>query len=215
MRNDAPPAALPIAGIIPFSPTDWPGHLVATAFTQGCPLNCRYCHNPALQDICPGSAGLDELLHLLSQRHGLLDGAVISGGEPLMHRGLPFAITRIHEAGFPCGLHTSGYEPTRLASLLADQLFTPDWVGLDVKALPDDFPLVSRGSTRVARGAWDCLEMLLEANVDVTVRTTLWHGSLLEKHLPELERKVAEYGLSLTVQWARNVSESGHFLGIQ
>lgn len=217
MLIDAPPADLPIAGIIPFSPTDWPGHLVATAFTQGCPLTCRYCHNPSLQQVCPGTARISDVLDLLEQRRGLLDGAVISGGEPLMHSGssssgLAVAIARVHEAGFLVGLHTSGYAPARLARLLSDPACVPDWVGLDIKALPADFPLVSRGSARVAAGAWECLEMLLHARVEVTVRTTLWPGSVLEKHLPELKAQVARYGLPLTVQWARGVDKAGFFL---
>ena len=43
--------SLPVAGIIPFSATDWPGQLTITVFTQGCPLRCVYCHNPAQADF--------------------------------------------------------------------------------------------------------------------------------------------------------------------
>lgn len=81
-------AQLPIAGIIPFSATDWPGKLTATAFTQGCPLRCVYCHNPQLQAFTPGARSLAEFLSLLNSRHGLIDAAVISGGEPTSVHGL-------------------------------------------------------------------------------------------------------------------------------
>ena len=30
------------------STVDWPDHLTATVFLQGCPWNCFYCHNQAL-----------------------------------------------------------------------------------------------------------------------------------------------------------------------
>ena len=36
------------AALHPFSMVDWPGRLAAVAFTSGCNLHCRYCHNPAL-----------------------------------------------------------------------------------------------------------------------------------------------------------------------
>ena len=42
---------LALAGLIPFSATDWPGKLTATVFTQGCPLRCAYCHNAQLQEF--------------------------------------------------------------------------------------------------------------------------------------------------------------------
>lgn len=36
---------LSIAGLVPFSSSDWPGRLAATVFLQGCPWDCFYCHN--------------------------------------------------------------------------------------------------------------------------------------------------------------------------
>lgn len=122
-----------IAGIIPFSATDWPGKLTATAFTQGCPWRCRYCHNPALQGFSAGTQSLQAFLELLGKRKGLLDGAVISGGEPTAQRGLGAAIAAIHDAGFPVGLHTCGYLPGRLAALLDDAATRPEWMVLSPK----------------------------------------------------------------------------------
>lgn len=111
---------LSIAGGIPFSTCDWPGKLTITAFVQDCPLRCRYCHNPALQPFGNGDGdqGFEEVLDLLHARRGLIDALVISGGEPLAVPGLADAIRRTHAAGFPVGLHTSGYSPARLAFCL-------------------------------------------------------------------------------------------------
>lgn len=153
--------ALPIAGIIPFSATDWPGKLTATVFVQGCPLACVYCHNSALQAFAPqGGAAIAstqeiagdgigdrklfrDVMDLLRGRHGLLDGLVISGGEPLSSPALPAAIAAAHAEGFQVGLHTSGYAPARLRKLLADDSTRPEWIGLDVKALPEHLPEVA------------------------------------------------------------------------
>ncbi|AKK02218.1 anaerobic ribonucleoside-triphosphate reductase activating protein [Corynebacterium epidermidicanis] len=204
---------LPLAGIIAFSPTDWPGKLVATAFTQGCPLACCYCHNPSLQETCPGTVAFTELTNLLAQRHGLLDGAVISGGEPLMHAALGAAIAEIHRIGFPVGLHTSGYAPNRLAALLNSPDSAPDWVGLDIKGLPETMQAITGCAPRAARGPWDCLRLLSDAGVDTQVRTTVWPRSEVAEQVDLLTAKVAAFGAELVVQQARNVDSAGRYLG--
>lgn len=48
MRN----AALPILKIQRFSTKDGPG-VRTTLFVQGCPLRCRWCHNPESQEVRP------------------------------------------------------------------------------------------------------------------------------------------------------------------
>lgn len=196
-----------LAGIIPFSATDWPGRLVATGFTQGCPLACRYCHNPSLRPVGVGPVPFEDLLALLTRRRGLLDAAVISGGEPTMHPGLGAAIAAVHELGFPVGLHTSGYSPTRLAALLGTPTTRPDWIGLDIKGLPESVPGVVGCSRAVADRMWESLALVRASGVDLQIRTTVWPGSRLERDLPELRRRVPH----LVVQYARGVDSSGRY----
>ena len=110
---------LAIAGVTALSTCDWPGRLVATAFLQGCPWRCTYCHNAAILDPrAPGTVPWRDVLELLARRHGLLDGLVFSGGEPTRQRALVAAAAQVREAGFGVGLHTSGAYPSRLPALL-------------------------------------------------------------------------------------------------
>lgn len=201
---------LPVAGVIPFSATDWPGLLTATVFTQGCPLSCRYCHNPTLQAFRGGEVSFPGVLEFLDTRRGLLDGLVISGGEPTVHRGLGAAVAATRARGFPVGLHTSGYSPTRLAALLAEPTTRPDWIGLDVKGLPASTPGVVGCTPATARRMWESLDVVTAAGVEVQVRTTVWPGSLLERQLPELRARVRDAGHELVVQYARGVAADGH-----
>lgn len=191
---------LPVAGIIPFSATDWPGQLTITVFTQGCPLRCIYCHNPTLQPFQPGSCSFEDALNLADSRRLLIDALVISGGEPTAVLGLAEAIRLGHERGFPVGLHTCGYRPKIIAELLASPATTPDWVGLDVKALPEHMVAVTGCSPRITTTVWDSLQLLTDAKVDLQVRTTLWPGSVIEQHLDQLRNRVADYGHHLVVQ---------------
>ena len=202
-----------MAGIIPFSATDWPGRLTVTAFTQGCPLRCRYCHNSALQEFTPGVHEFTEVLDLLRARRGLIDALVISGGEPLACAGLGDAVSATHDIGFPVGLHTSGYAPTRIHTLLSDATTRPDWIGFDVKALPEHLPSVTGVSNAAAARMWESLDIVCNAasehGMGLQLRTTLWPGSVIEQHLDQLQDAVAQRGQELVLQWARGVNSQG------
>ena len=163
---------LAIAGLTPLSSCDWPGRLVATAFLQGCPWRCTYCHNAAILDPrVPGQVPWGDVLALLARRHGLLDGLVFSGGEPTRQRALGAAAAEVRDAGFGVGLHTSGAYPGRLAALLP----LVDWVGFDVKAPVRLYRAVTRvgGPTTSADATFASLRLVLDSEVDVEVRTTV------------------------------------------
>ncbi|PZR51696.1 anaerobic ribonucleoside-triphosphate reductase activating protein [Xylanimonas oleitrophica] len=160
-----------VAGLVRLSTVDWPGRLAAVVFLQGCPWRCTYCHNDAILDPrAPAAVPWGEVLAFLDRRRGLLDGVVFSGGEPTMSAALPAAVDAVRERGFAVGLHTGGPWPRRLATLLDSGRL--DWVGLDVKHLPERYGAVT-GAAPSGRAAWRSLEVLLASGVDHEVRTTV------------------------------------------
>ncbi|MFT4293832.1 MAG: anaerobic ribonucleoside-triphosphate reductase activating protein [Micropruina sp.] len=164
-----PDPRLEIAGLTALSTCDWPGRLVATVFLQGCPWRCGYCHNPELLDPrTPGRVPWPRVIDLLRRRRGLLDGLVFSGGEPTRQPGLATAMEVVRELGFGVGLHTAGAYPGRLAAVLP----LVDWVGLDVKALPDGYPAVT-GIGSGADKAFASLRLVLDAGVEHEVRVSV------------------------------------------
>ena len=72
---------LPIAAITPFSMLDFPDKLACIVWFSGCNLACPYCYNVEFLEN-RGSIAPDEVLAFLDSRQGLLDGVVLSGGEP-------------------------------------------------------------------------------------------------------------------------------------
>lgn len=72
---------LRIAGTVNDSIVDGPG-IRFTIFTQGCPHDCKGCHNPQTHDFNAGE--LVDTNELLAKIKGnpLLDGVTFSGGEP-------------------------------------------------------------------------------------------------------------------------------------
>lgn len=169
-------ASLQIAGLVPLSTVDWPGMLVATAFLQGCPWQCVYCHNPDLMvSRTPGTVAWDEVAALLRRRRGLLDGLVLTGGEPTRQLGALAAARWAREEGFAVGLHTAGAYPARLAALLPHV----DWVGLDVKATAARYDTVA-GARHAGERATASLALVLRAAAErgtgYEVRTTVAPG---------------------------------------
>jgi anaerobic ribonucleoside-triphosphate reductase activating protein len=79
-----------LAGITEESIVDGPG-LRLVVFAQGCPHQCRGCHNPDTHDINGGySADIEGLFRYIegsATRNKLLKGVTFSGGEPFLQAG--------------------------------------------------------------------------------------------------------------------------------
>ncbi|MBK1719575.1 anaerobic ribonucleoside-triphosphate reductase activating protein [Thiocystis violacea] len=160
---------LRIGGLTRLTTIDYPGELAAVVFCQGCPWRCRYCHNTDLLDArAEARIPWPDIRAFLQQRIGLLDAVVFSGGEPTAQGALSAAMREVRALGFKVGLHTGGAYPERLRALLP----LIDWVGLDIKALPDEYPAIT-GVPGSGQRAWESLDVLLTAQVPMEVRTTL------------------------------------------
>ena len=168
-------AELRVGGLSRLSTCDWPGELVATVFSQGCPWACGYCHNPHL--IPPNAEteiGWEEVMSFLESRCGLLDGVVFSGGEPTLQAALPEAMRAVRALGFRIGLHTAGPYPGRLTEVLP----LVDWIGFDVKAAFEEY----EGITAVAGSGGKARQSLLHvlaSGIPTDIRTTV-HDALLD-----------------------------------
>jgi len=191
MRNSS---SLSVGGISPLSTCDWPGELVATVFTQGCPWDCAYCHNPhLLPPEADGQTAWEDVLAFLDTRRGLLDGVVFSGGEPLAQPALAEAIAQVRARGFAIGLHTNGVSPERLDAVLP----LVDWVGLDVKAPFSEYERIT-GVSGSGDRARESARRLVGSGVPYEVRTTV-HPRLLD--MAALERLAADLRSLGVARW--------------
>lgn len=194
-------AALRVGGFVPLSMTDFPGHLAAVIFCQGCPWRCGYCHNPHL---LPRKGEREiawlRIARFLERRRGLLDAVVFSGGEPTLQAALPHAMQAVKSMGFKVGLHTAGIYPRRLATVLP----LVDWVGMDVKTRLADYADVTgvNGSGERARKS---MELILSHGVAHEFRTTAHPAWLLPQKLAALAAGLAQRGVRhYAVQAFRN-----------
>ena len=78
-----------LAGLQKNSFIDYPGKISCVLFTTGCNFICPYCHNAELaRGEYPARIELAQVAAFLASRRGMLDGVVITGGEPCLHDGL-------------------------------------------------------------------------------------------------------------------------------
>lgn len=113
---------------------DYPGKISCVLFTPGCNFICSYCHNPELaRNQITRLSPLEEekVLDFLENRIGLLDGVVITGGEPTLHQDLGDFCRKVKAMGFPIKLDTNGSRPQILHELL--EASRVDYVAMDVK----------------------------------------------------------------------------------
>jgi len=182
---------LPIGGLTPLTTVDWPDRLAAVLFTRGCPWACPYCHNADLRSADGQCYDWERVLGFLGTRRGLLDGVVLTGGEPCLHPALPDALAEIRALGFGTALHTGGAFPDRLAEILERGLV--DWVGMDLKAPFADYPLVT-GKPGSGERARRSLFLLAGSGVDFEVRTTVWPELLTAERLDAMATDLCSIG---------------------
>lgn len=126
----------------------------AVVFLQGCPLRCRYCHNPDTQPMTGGTEITAEELtrRLLRFRPYFArgGGVTFSGGEPLMQpEFLAEMLRRLQENGIHTCLDTAGAGCGNYQEILAHT----DLVLFDVKHEdPNSYHALTGGDIRAAPG---------------------------------------------------------------
>lgn len=135
-----------IAGFQKLTLTDFPGLAASIVFTQGCNLKCPYCQNSELIDFYNPEevtylSQEDNFKQYIEKRKGILDGIVITGGEPTMQKDLTEFVKYLKNLGLKIKLDTNGTNPSILNSLISQGLL--DYIAMDVKANIKKYEMVS------------------------------------------------------------------------
>ena len=182
---------LQIAGYETLSTVDWPGHLCSTIFCQGCPWHCTYCFNKEI--ISPrtkGSIPFSEVLTHLNKRKGILQ-VVFSGGDALLQGETTLqSMQLIKDMGFEIGLHCDGAFPNSLEKALPFL----SWVGMDIKALPQDYNHITLRQNS-GNQAYKSLDILLQSDIPFECRTTLSKDYIQAKSIFQIANLLASKGV--------------------
>lgn len=199
-----------LSAIQRFTILDYPDKVACIAFTPGCNMRCGFCHNPEfvlpekIEELQADFISEETFFNFLDKRQGLLEGVVVSGGEPTIWQDLPEFFRRIKEKGFVTKLDTNGNHPKMLRKLLDEKLV--DYVAMDVKTSLAGYSKLVGGGVKPEH-IKESIDILKSAGIPYEFRTTL----IKEIHTEEVLRDMAEL-LAGAERYYLQVFRPGHTL---
>jgi len=166
-KNTRSEGSLLIKGLQKTTLLDYPEKVASIIFTGGCNFNCDYCYNKDL----PSQETISEksVLEFLKKRKHLIEGVVVTGGEPTINDDLPDFIKKVKAIGLLVKLDTNGTNPKMLKQLIDDKLI--DYVAMDIKCSKEKYELVAGVLVDVV-SVDESVSILKNSGIDYEFRTT-------------------------------------------
>ena len=162
-----------IGGFNKLTTQDFPGNLACIIFTSGCNFNCDYCYNRDLVESKAPEIDQDEIFSYLEKRKNMLDGVVISGGEPTIWNDLIPFIEKIREYGFKIKLDTNGYRPEVLKEIVDRRLV--DYIAMEIKEIFNKYFKVINKKINTDK-ILESIDIIKKSKINHEFRTTLIKG---------------------------------------
>lgn len=116
----------------------------------------------------------EEFFAYLKKRTRILDGVCVTGGEPLLQKGILDFLEKIKTMGFCIKLDTNGTSPQLLREACERKLV--DYVAMDIKHAPKRYGKAVGILNPPMDAVQESLSYLLSGSVDYELRTTLVKG---------------------------------------
>jgi len=163
-----------IGGLQKLTLIDYPGRIAATVFLIGCDFRCPFCYSPelVLPEKIKNQPRIPEkdFFDFLKERKGLLEGVVICGGEPTIHKELPDFCGKIKKLGYLVKLDTNGSNPEMLKRLINKKLI--DYVAMDIKAPKEKYSEAAGVKVDIKK-IEESINVLKNNKIDFEFRTTV------------------------------------------
>ncbi len=173
------------AGMQSLTLLDFPNKVACILFVRGCNFRCPFCHNASL--VCGDAENNypeEDILAFLKKRQGLLDGVVISGGEPTLYPELIPFLHKVRDLGYAIKLDTNGTNPTLLKQILRENL--ADYVAMDIKNSPHFYSATCGISKVDIASIEESRDFLMHGNTEYEFRTTVVDGLHTKESIDEL-----------------------------
>ena len=186
-----------ISGVQKFTILDYPGKVACIAFTPFCNFRCGYCHNSEfvlpekIEKIKDSFIPEVIFFNFLKSRIGLIDGVVISGGEPTLQKDLEDFILKVKELGFLVKLDTNGSNFSFVKNLLDKNLL--DFIAMDVKSDFDDYLSISGfigKEVDLVDNIKQSIRLIMDSGIDYEFRTTIAKNFVSKKNLLEIGKMI-------------------------
>ena len=161
-----------ISGFSKLTLLDFPGVMACEIFTQGCNIRCPFCQNSSLIEMNDNyNYTEEEVMDYLERRKKILDGIVITGGEPTVQKDLVRFIQDVKNLGYKVKLDTNGFRPTVLKELLDKNLL--DYVAMDIKNSFEKYNVTCGMKSIAIENVKKSIEILKNSNIKHEFRTTI------------------------------------------
>ena len=173
------------AGMQSLTLLDFPNKVACILFVRGCNFRCPFCHNASL--VCGGAENNypeEDILAFLKKRQGLLDGVVISGGEPTLYPELIPFLHKVRDLGYAIKLDTNGTNPTLLKQILRENL--ADYVAMDIKNSPHFYSATCGVPKADIASIVESRDVLMNGETEYEFRTTVVDGLHTKESIDEL-----------------------------
>ena len=198
-----------IHGIQKLTLVDYPGHPAAILFTGDCNFRCPFCQNAplVLSSSSEPVIAEDEIFSFLKKRKGMLEGVVVTGGEPTLQKDLIPFLGRLKTLGYLVKLDTNGYRPEVLKSAVESGYV--DYVAMDIKTSLDEYPVVAGIKNLDVSRIERSVELLKSGAVDYEFRTTV----VEPLHHKENFEKIGELLKGCRRYYLQSFVDSGNIIG--
>jgi pyruvate formate lyase activating enzyme len=174
-----------IGGIKKTSLLDFPDTISAIIWTIGCNFRCPFCYN---REIVLGRVEIiseEEVFSFLEKRKEMLEGLVISGGEPLMQKDIAQFIEKVKKIGYLVKIDTNGTYPKKLKELIDKKLI--DYIAMDVKAPKNKYDDLTGVKTDIKK-IEKSIEIICNSSVNYEFKTTFAPKLLTKKDIIEVAK---------------------------
>ena len=198
-----------IHGIQKLTLVDYPGHPAAILFTGDCNFRCPFCQNAPLVLSSSSEPVIadEEIFSFLTKRKGMLEGVVVTGGEPTLQRDLIPFLGRLKTLGYLVKLDTNGYRPDVLEKAMESGYV--DYVAMDIKTSLDEYPVVAGIKNLDVSRIERSVELLKSGTVDYEFRTTV----VEPLHHKENFEKIGELLKGCRRYYLQSFVDSGNIIG--
>ncbi|MPL93166.1 7-carboxy-7-deazaguanine synthase [bioreactor metagenome] len=145
----------------------------------------------------------DEFFQFLEKRKGLLDGVCVSGGEPLIQKGISGFISKIKALGFLVKLDTNGSAYLGLKELVEHGLV--DYVAMDIKNSPAKYAVTAGTAEDILPEINKSVAFLLSDPVEYEFRTTV----VKDYHTKEDFKAIGQWIRGAKKYYFQNFTNSG------
>lgn len=172
-----------IGGFQKTSLLDYPEQVSSIIWTVGCNFNCPFCYNVDVVNKTAKPISEKEIFSYLEKRKKVIDGLVISGGEPLLQKDITYFCEKVKKLGYLIKIDTNGTFPEKLKELIDKKLV--DYIAMDVKAPKKKYSKLSGKKVDVKK-IQKSIDIIRNSGLDYEFKTTFVPDLLSKKDIKEI-----------------------------